>query len=196
MIFRHDCSYPLTSVVIILYHLSYAGSGLRCRFAKMGVATSLTHRQRACTSGRHQILFTPNSTPLCPCKPSANCLFPPPPPPPLELVLLPHLLSELRRSLQSLYTVLKHTIKLQEKAALIKQKWADLDPHITLVWDHKLCVISSITMYNMWSLLWHIVYKNCNLTLANNGTHNICPIVWLVSWFYTLSFIMVDIYLS
>jgi len=32
------------------------------------------------------------------------------------------------------------------------------------------CAISSITMYNMWCLLWHIIHKNYNLTLSN-GTH-------------------------
>jgi hypothetical protein len=27
-------------------------------------------------------------------------------------------------------------------------------------------MVSSVTIYNIWCLLWHILYKNCNLTLV------------------------------
>jgi hypothetical protein len=33
-------------------------------------------------------------------------------------------------------------------------------------------MVSSITMYNMWHLLWHIAHKNCNLTLRNDMFSN------------------------
>jgi hypothetical protein len=41
-------------------------------------------------------------------------------------------------------------------------------------------VVSSITMYNMWCLLWHILHENDNLTLGN-GKH-ITQEPWLFAW--------------
>jgi hypothetical protein len=38
------------------------------------------------------------------------------------------------------------------------------------------CAISSITMYNTWCLLWHIIHKNCNLTLSNDTYYKIQPL--------------------
>ncbi len=43
-------------------------------------------------------------------------------------------------------------------------------------------IVSSITIYNMWQLMWHIVHKNvCNLTLIN-GTY--CAIKKSFSWIF------------
>jgi len=53
--------------------------------------------------------------------------------------------------------------------------WTILSKKLCGLWHH-LCdvnwIVSSITIYNMWRLMWHIVLKNCNLTLIN-GTYRV-----------------------
>lgn len=45
-------------------------------------------------------------------------------------------------------------------------------------------VISIITMYNLWCLLWHILYQNCNFTLSYDTFHKVSTQVF----FYVLHF--------
>ncbi len=61
-------------------------------------------------------------------------------------------------------SITTYLLTLQEKVAFHHTKshgpW-----HLFMVSQGN-CTVSCNTMYNLWCLLWHIIHKNCNLTLG------------------------------